>query len=157
MWRCVSCKNRSFGGTYRHHHQHENDQLAGNNVSSRMVSSGMLRRVALAASVVPNSPIIVSLMKEALGFSETSALTRTTRRNIPEDTILHSHSRENLKSYNVSSNLSVTAKDVPSSPFLPPWWWRGYVPPKGRFLQGPHGVTSQKKHSSTILSYFIVI
>jgi hypothetical protein len=26
-------------------------------------------------------------------------LTRTTRRNNPEDTILHSHRRENLKSY----------------------------------------------------------
>jgi hypothetical protein len=30
---------------------------------------------------------------------ETSVLTRTTGRNIPEDTILHSHRRENLKSY----------------------------------------------------------
>jgi hypothetical protein len=28
-------------------------------------------------------------------------LTRATRRNNPEDTILHSHRRENLKSYNV--------------------------------------------------------
>jgi hypothetical protein len=37
-----------------------------------MVSSGLLRRVALV---------------------------RATRRNIPEDTILHSHRRENLKSY----------------------------------------------------------
>jgi hypothetical protein len=27
------------------------------------------------------------------------ALVRTTRRNIPEDTIIHSHRRENLKSY----------------------------------------------------------
>jgi hypothetical protein len=32
-------------------------------------------------------------------FGGTSALTRATRRNKPEDTILHSHRRENLKSY----------------------------------------------------------
>jgi hypothetical protein len=87
-----------------------------------MVSSGMLCRVALVrtdvseelthlvflrsvlrllvtASVVPSSPILVTLMKEALGSTETSVLTRATRRNIPEYTILHSHRRENLKSY----------------------------------------------------------
>jgi hypothetical protein len=77
-----------------------------------MVPSGMLRRVALVrtdvseepstsfiratrigelvtASVVPSSPILVTLMKEVLGSSETSVLTRATLRNIPEDTILH--------------------------------------------------------------------
>jgi hypothetical protein len=77
-----------------------------------MASSGMLCRVDLArtvvseepsatiigmttigelgttSSVVPSSPILVTLMMEGLRSSETSVLTRATRRNIPEDAIL---------------------------------------------------------------------
>jgi hypothetical protein len=68
-----------------------------------------VRRLLVAACVVPSSPIFVTLMKEAPDSSKTSVLTRVTWRNNPEDTILHSHRRENLKSYmNVSYSVSYT-------------------------------------------------
>jgi hypothetical protein len=35
-------------------------------------------------------------MMKTLSSTETSVLTRTTQRNIPEDAILHSHRREDL-------------------------------------------------------------
>jgi hypothetical protein len=57
------------------------------------------RRLLVIANVVLRSPIIVTLIMEALRYSETSVLTRATLRNIPEDDILRSLHRENLRSY----------------------------------------------------------
>jgi hypothetical protein len=64
-----------------------------------------VRRLLVTVSVVPSSLNLVTLMKKALSSSETSANTRATRRNTPEDTILHSHRRENFKSYILQKQL----------------------------------------------------
>jgi hypothetical protein len=81
-----SCQNRRFGETYGLRHQDEKISDLGTTLAG-------------TSNIVLSLLILYTLMMEEIIFSQTSLPARATRRNIPEDDILHSHGHDNLKSY----------------------------------------------------------
>jgi hypothetical protein len=79
LCRVALVKSRHFGGTRRLHHQGDKNQWARN---------CSMRWLLFTDNVVPSTPILVTLLMEALRSSETSALKTAKWRNVPEDRIL---------------------------------------------------------------------
>jgi hypothetical protein len=75
-----------------------------------MVSSGMSRRVALVRTEVSEEPSASFIRVTRISELGTTLAATSNRRNIPEDTILHSPRRENLKSQMFISFLLFTFK-----------------------------------------------
>jgi hypothetical protein len=85
-----SCNNWRFGGTYRLHHRGDKKRRTRSNISSNQHPK------LVTGKVFRSSPILFTLIREAIRSSETSVITRARRLHIPEDDILHSHGRKKL-------------------------------------------------------------
>jgi hypothetical protein len=99
-----------------------------------MVSSGLLRRVALVRTDVSEERGASFIRVTKIGELETTQAATSNRRTL----------RRNTNDERCVRRLLVTASVVPSSTILVTLMKEAQFPPKRRFLQEPHGETSQK-------------
>jgi hypothetical protein len=85
-------------------------------------------------NIVPSVLILVNIMMEAIESSETSVLTTATWCNILEESILHSHSHENIKSYIASTGWVLQRRHNVS----PVKYEMGFYIPKDGILHSHH-------------------
>jgi hypothetical protein len=71
---------------------------SGRNESARQEQLEQ-KLLLVIACVVPSLLILSTMIMGEIHSSETSVLTRAPWRHMPEESILHSHSRENLRSH----------------------------------------------------------
>jgi hypothetical protein len=106
----------------------------------RIPSSEIVRRVApVRTDISQESSASIIRVTRIRELGTTLAVTsnpRALRKNIMW---------EKKRQYGIPDwGWRVTTNVVPSHRLLSPWCWTRYVPPKRRFLQEPHGLTSQK-------------
>jgi hypothetical protein len=80
-------------------------------LSASIIRVTRIGDLLVTANVIPTSPILVTLMMEAIHSAETSVLIRATGSHIPKDGILHSHLLEDIKilhSINLQGSVAET-------------------------------------------------
>jgi hypothetical protein len=135
---CGSYKIPRFRGTLRLLHQGDKNRWSRNNASCKhkpthaakkhhMAILRSVSRLLVQASVVPSSPMLATMMKEALRSSETSVLTRATRRNAPEEATLHGYYMNVwfIRVVRLHNSLYATGS-CPITKFVE--WWRSRWP-----------------------------